>query len=43
VHAAIRRDVPPIESDRAPSADILRIAALITTSAIERACPERIS
>ena len=43
VHAAIRRDVPMIESDRPPAPDIARIAALITAGGIERACPEKIS
>jgi histidine ammonia-lyase len=43
VHAAIRRDVPMIESDRPPAPDIERIAALITAGGIERACPEKIS
>ena len=43
VHAAIRRDVPMIETDRTPAPDIERVAALITAGGIERACPERIS
>jgi len=43
VHAAIRRDVPTIETDRTPAPDIERIAALITAGGIERACPEKIS
>ena len=43
VHAAIRQDVPMIETDRTPSPDIERIAAFITAGGIERACPEKIS
>jgi histidine ammonia-lyase len=43
VHAAIRQDVPMIETDRSPAPDIERITALITAGGIERACPEKIS
>jgi len=38
VHRAIRVDVPMIESDRPPSPDIIRIARLIASGAIETAC-----
>ena len=43
VHAAIRRDVPAIDTDRSPALDIQRIAALITSGALDRACGETIS
>ena len=38
VHAAIRAEVSAIESDRPPAPDIARLAKLISSGAIERAC-----
>ena len=38
VHTAIRAEIPMIESDRPPSPDAERLAKMIATGAIERAC-----
>jgi histidine ammonia-lyase len=38
VHAAVRRDVPPLDDDRPLTADIERIATMIAEATLERAC-----
>jgi histidine ammonia-lyase len=38
VHAVVRSQVPTLVRDRPPSADVARIASLITTGAVEGGC-----
>jgi histidine ammonia-lyase len=42
VHALVRSRVPPLDDDRAPAPDIIAIAELIATSALEDACAGRV-
>jgi histidine ammonia-lyase len=43
VHRAVRADVPRWDVDRSPAPDMARVAELIGSGAIERACGDRLA
>ena len=42
VHAAVRKQVPPLDRDRPPAPDIAKIAAILADGSVERACGENV-